>query len=59
MKVSALIAALQKLPQDLEVEVNNNHEGVVHTIDDVTHYVPNTDLWPDDVAAVVIQINVE
>jgi hypothetical protein len=59
MKVSALIAALQKLPQDLEVEINDNKFGEVYPIEDVTHYVPNTDLWPDDVAAVVIQINVE
>lgn len=57
MKVAALIAELQKLPQDLEVEINDNKGGEVHAIEEVTHYVPNTDIWPDDVPSVVIQVN--
>lgn len=60
MKVSELIAILQKMPQDIEVIVNDNGGGEVYSIngeDDITHYVPNTDLWPDDVQSVVIQVN--
>lgn len=59
MKVSALIAILQKMPQDLEVEVNDNGGGEVYAIEDITHYVPNNDLWPDDEPAVIIQVNGE
>lgn len=57
MKVSALIALLQAMPQFLEVEVNDNGSGEVYPVEDVTHYIPNTDLWPDDVSAVIIQVN--
>lgn len=60
MKVSELIAILQEMPQDIEIIVNDNAGGEVYSIndaDDITHYVPNTDLWPDDVPQVVIQVN--
>lgn len=57
MKVSKLIKLLQKMPQDLKVVVNDERGGEVHDIDDVHHYVPNTDLWPDDVQEVVITVN--
>jgi hypothetical protein len=60
MKVSKLIALLQKMPQDIDVEVNDNKGGRTFTIDgedDVTHYIPNTDLWHDDVPLVIIQVN--
>jgi hypothetical protein len=57
MKVSELIAFLQTMPQDLEVEVNDSKGGEVHLIEEVFHYVPNTDLWPDDAPSVVIEVN--
>ena len=58
MKVCDVIKLLQTMPQDLELEVNDNNGGEVYSIEEITLYVPNTDLWPDDVAAVVIQVNV-
>lgn len=60
MKVSKLIALLQKMPQDIDVEVNDNNGGRVFSIDgedDVMHYIPNTDLWPNDVPLVIIHVN--
>jgi len=57
MKVSELIEILQALPQDLEVEVNDNNGGEVYAIEEVTHYKPNLDLWPDDAETVVLQVN--
>ena len=57
MRVSRLIELLQKMPQDLEVEVNDNRGGEVYEINNVTHYIPNIDLWPDDVPSVIIQVN--
>lgn len=56
MKPPELIAILQKMPQDIDVEVNDNNGGEVYAIEKVTLYVP-TDLWPDDKAAVIIQVN--
>jgi len=57
MKPPELIAILQKMPQDIDVEVNDNKGGEVYAIEDVTLFVPNTDLWPDDHSAVIIQVN--
>ncbi len=57
MKPPELIAILQKMPQDIDVEVNDCNGGEVYSIEDVTLYIPNTDLWPDDKAAVIIQVN--
>jgi len=57
MKVSELIAILQELPQDIVVEVNDIRGGEVYSVVEVHHYVPNIDLWPDDVQSVVLQVN--
>lgn len=57
MKVSELVTLLQAMPQDLEVEVNDNNNGEVYPVKDISHYVPNIDLWPNDVPSVVIQVN--
>ena len=52
MKVSELITLLQKMPQDVEVEVNDNNGGQVWPIESV-------DDFSDDIdgACVIIQIN--
>ena len=57
MKVYDLIKQLQSMPQDIEVEVNDNNGGEVYSIEEITLYIPNIDLWPDDVAAVILQVN--
>lgn len=57
MNVRQLIEILQQLPQDLEVEVNDQNGGEVYAIEEVTHYHPNIDLWPDDAPAIVLQVN--
>ena len=57
MKVCDLIKQLQSMPQDIEVEVNDNNGGEVYSIEEITLYIPNIDLWPDDVAAVILQVN--
>ena len=57
MKVSEAIKLLQTMPQDIELEVNDNNGGEVYPIEEITLYIPNTDLWPDDVAAVILQVN--
>jgi len=60
MKVSQLIAILQKMPQDIEIEVNDNMGGEVYPIvgeDDITHYVPDLSIYPNDTQLVVIQVN--
>lgn len=57
MKVSQLVDILKGMPQDIEVEINDNNGGEVYAIEGVDHYVPNLDLWPDDIQAVIIQVN--
>ena len=57
MTNTELIAELQKYPPNIEVVINDNGGGEVYPIDQVTLYIPNVDLWPDDEANVVIQVN--
>lgn len=57
MTNTELIAELQKYPPNIEVVINNIDGGEVYPIDRVTLYIPNVDLWPDDEANVVIQVN--
>jgi hypothetical protein len=52
-----LIALLKDLPDNVEVEVNDNRGGEVYAIEDVTLYTPNLDLWPDDKPAIILQVN--
>jgi hypothetical protein len=53
MTVADLIAELQKLPQDIQVEVNDNNGGEVFAIDQVDHF-DATDYDPE---IVIIQVN--
>ena len=52
--VSELIELLQKLPQDVLVEVNDNRNGNIFGIDSVDYF---GDLGPDDPAMVILQVN--
>lgn len=38
MKVFQLIALLQKYPQEIDVEVNDNMRGEVYEIENVSHF---------------------
>lgn len=60
MTVSELIQALQKLPQDLPVEINNNI-GQISSIDAVDHfYIGDGILFAEDgdYDVVILQTNV-
>jgi hypothetical protein len=60
VKVSELIAKLKKLPQDLEVGVNDEKNGIFHdSIDYVFHHTPEDNNPDGDVEQVVIGINSE
>jgi hypothetical protein len=57
MTVAELVAKLQRMPQEWQVEVNDNRGGNVFEIDSI-------DMFPvlekeDGYAVVVIQVNVE
>lgn len=60
MTVAQLIAALQQMPQDLPVEINNHHTGQVSWVDRVELF---DDTWasysPDDGDYPVVVIQTE
>lgn len=53
MTVAELIKQLQALPQDIQVEVNDNNGGEVFAIDQVDHFEA-TDYDPQ---IVILQVN--
>lgn len=53
MTVAELIAELQKLPQHIQVEVNDNNGGEVFAIDQVDYF----DATDGDPEIVIIQVN--
>lgn len=53
MTVQELINILQKMPQHIEVEVNDNLGGGIYFIDCVDHFPDD-----EDGACVIIQVNV-
>ena len=55
MKVSELIAELQKLPPDISVEVNNNRGGECYEIEQVDHFEANE----YDPELVMLQVNAD
>jgi len=55
MTVAELIAELQKLPQDIQVEVNNNRGGQVYPIEQVDHFAE--DIHDNEPEIVIIQVN--
>lgn len=61
MKVFELIELLQKMPQDIEVEVNDNENceiGFIHSVDLYDETNENWDSADGDYVAVIIQTNV-
>lgn len=52
MKVRELMEILSQLPQDVEVEVNDNNGGEVYAIDSIDHFKKGR-----DPALVIIQVN--
>ena len=59
MKVSELIELLQQMPQNSEVEVNDNDGCNVFPIHSVDNFpVPDPD-YPEEYPVVVIQVNVD
>jgi hypothetical protein len=54
MTVAELIEVLKTMPQEVEVEVNDNHGGNVFEIDQVDHFEAEDDF----AEVVVIQVNV-
>jgi hypothetical protein len=55
MTVAELIKQLQALPQDIQVEVNDNNGGEVYSIEQVDYFGASLD---QDDKLVVIQVNV-
>ena len=53
MTVAELIEILQQMPQDVQVEVNDNNGGVVFGIEEVNHFEECE--WDDEI--VMIQVN--
>ncbi len=53
MTVAELIKALQELPQDIQVEVNDNKGGEVFAIEQVDHFGASL----EDEQIVIIQVN--
>ena len=53
MNVYELMAFLASMPEDAEVEVNDNNNGLIHCIHSVDHF-GNTDY---DEECVIIQVN--
>jgi hypothetical protein len=53
MLVSELIKELKKFPSDVNIEINDNSRGIIHTIDQI-------DFFPcdPDYPVVVLQVNV-
>jgi len=56
MKVAELIAKLQKMPQDWDVEVNSVNAGEVYPVESVEDY-PEDPGYPDVGNVVIIQVN--
>jgi len=54
MTVAELIKQLQALPQDIQVEVNDNNGGEVFAIDQVDYFGASLD---QDDQIVIIQVN--
>jgi hypothetical protein len=57
MTVAELITELQKIPGWVDVEVNNNRGGEIHSIHSVNYFSPEMDTEAH-IAIAVIQVNV-
>lgn len=55
MTVAELIAQLQAMPQDVEVQINDNSGGNVFELEQVDHFDAN-DEW-EDPEVVMLQVN--
>jgi hypothetical protein len=55
MKVHELITLMQAMPQNVDIEVNDNGNGEVYVIDDIDHFGAT----PYDSECVIIQVNVD
>lgn len=53
MTVAELISILQTMPQDVQVEVNDNYGGEIFVIEQVDHF----EATEEDDEIVIIQVN--